>query len=368
MHPRLSEQVNQCLGHQYDEDESIRRFIESVDESYEDFYREMSVTAESMEQLSGELIKKNVELEEKLDERARMETMLLDSNRHLTEINEKLNMAQGQLLQADKMASIGQLAAGVAHEINNPIGYVYSNINSLQGYVNNLLDVISAYESAVEKAGNEEIKQMVDQAREEADLEYLKTDMVDLIKESNEGIIRVKKIVQDLKDFSHVDETEWQWADIHRGLDSTVNIVWNDLKSKVELVREYGDIPDIWCIASQINQVFMNLLINAGHAIAERGKITIATGKTEDEKTIWIKITDTGGGIPPENIKRIFDAFFTTKPVGKGTGLGLSLSYSIMKKHGGSINVESDMGKGTCFTLTLPIVDPETVDNNESQG
>ena len=185
----------------------------------------------------------------------------------------------------------------------------------------------------------------------------MRTDTGDLVKESIDGLGRVKRIVQDLKEFSHVDSTEWQIADLHAGLDSTLNIAHNELKYKTTIVKEYGDMPQVECIASQINQVFMNLLVNAAHAIETRGTITIRSGQTSD--MVWIEISDTGKGMPPEVQKRVFEPFFTTKPVGKGTGLGLSLAYGIVQKHHGHIEVESEVGKGTRFRIQLPIRQPE---------
>lgn len=267
---------------------------------------------------------------------------------------EQLEQAQNQLLQAEKMASLGQLAAGVAHEINNPIGYINSNLTSLEKYTDELIRVVEVYqvmEPALED--HPQLLRFVESVRQEADLEYVKRDLRDLVQESQEGIGRVRKIVQDLKDFSHVDAAEWQSADLHKGLDSTLNIVHNELKYKAEVVKEYGDLPPVDCIVSQMNQVFMNLLVNAAHAIEERGVITVRTGRREDE--VWIEIADTGKGIPRQHLNRLFEPFFTTKPVGKGTGLGLSLSYSIVQKHGGRIEVESEVGKGTTFRIRLPV-------------
>ena len=179
--------------------------------------------------------------------------------------------------------------------------------------------------------------------------------MFALVGESSEGISRVAKIVQDLKDFSRVgSHEEWCWADLHEGLDSTINIVNNEIKYKAQLVREYGDIPRIDCLPSQLNQVFMNMLVNAAHAIETQGTITVRTG-VEGDDNVQIEIRDTGRGIAPEHLSRIFDPFFTTKPIGKGTGLGLSLSYGIVQKHGGRIDVESEPGRGTAFRVTLPV-------------
>ncbi len=266
----------------------------------------------------------------------------------------KLHDAQNQLLQSEKMASIGQLAAGVAHEINNPIGYVNSNLGTLEKYTQDLFAMLDAYEQAEPLlAAHPETARRIKSLREKLDIGFLKEDVAALMKESDEGISRVKKIVQDLKDFSHVDEAEWQWVDLHKGLESTLNVVWNELKYKTEVVKEYATLPEVECLPSQLNQVFMNLLVNAAHAIEEHGVITLRTGASDEE--VWIEVSDTGKGIPPENLKRIFEPFFTTKPVGMGTGLGLSLSYGIVQKHHGRIEAESEVGKGTTFRVTLPV-------------
>ena len=292
-----------------------------------------------------------------ISEDKKIERQLSQQNIELKQINDKLKEAQNQLLQSEKMASVGQLAAGVAHEINNPAGYVNSNLGSLKSYVENLLQLLEKYESFESLLPTAEIE-VIDAIKDDIDFKYLKDDVPDLISESLEGITRLKNIVQDLKDFSRVDEMEWQWADIHKGIDSTLNIANNELKYKTEVIKEYGDIPEVECIASQINQVIMNVLVNAAHAIEERGIITIRTGMNDDDG-VWIKISDTGKGIPEENMRRIFDPFFTTKPVGQGTGLGMSLCYSIIEKHSGSIDVESEVGKGTTFIITLPVKQDE---------
>jgi signal transduction histidine kinase len=280
-------------------------------------------------------------------------------NNELTELNAKLSMAQEQLVQSDKLASIGQLAAGVAHEINNPIGYIFSNFGTLQGYQDQLFAMLAVYQEA-EAHMPAEVAARVRAMREEIDLDFLRDDIPVLMRESNEGIARVRHIVQDLKDFSRVDASqEWVWANLHTGIESTLNIVANEVKYKADLVKQFGALPDIECLPSQINQVVLNLVVNAAHAIGEqRGQITIATGcgaASSDGPTVWISVGDNGSGIAPENMKRIFDPFFTTKPVGKGTGLGLSLAYGIVSKHRGKISVESELGKGTTFTIELPV-------------
>jgi len=267
---------------------------------------------------------------------------------------DQLELTQRQLLHSEKMAAIGQLAAGVAHEINNPIGYVFSNITSLAGYVNDLLRLIRTYEAA--GVASPEIANL----RSDIDIEFLAEDILSLIAESQDGIDRVKQIVQSLKDFSRSEDGEaFRLADIHRCIDSTINVVNNEIKYKAEVVRNYGDVPEVECLSSQVNQVIMNLLVNAAQAIDTRGTITVRT-RVEAEG-VRIDISDTGSGIPPEIAHRIFDPFFTTKPVGKGTGLGLSLSYRIVSNHGGWIKAQPTLPHGTTFTVWLPLRQPAAV-------
>jgi len=274
-------------------------------------------------------------------------------NIEMAEMNQRLEDAQSQLMQSEKMAAVGQLAAGVAHEINNPVGYVNSNLATLDNYVESLFSLIDAYAALEAQLPASESVATVAAVKQKIDLSFLKGDIPALLNESQEGLKRVRQIVQDLKDFSHVDSGKWGWADVHKGLDSTLSIVHNEIKYKTQVIKQYGDLPEIECCLSQLNQVFMNLLVNAGQAMKERGTIWIRTGAGNE--TVWIEIEDTGKGIPAEHIARIFDPFFTTKPVGQGTGLGLSLSYGIINKHGGRIDVKSTEGKGTCFRIWLPI-------------
>jgi len=263
----------------------------------------------------------------------------------------RLEEAHNQLLQSEKMASIGQLAAGVAHEINNPVGFVNSNLGSLQQYVGKLLTLLGAYEQHEAELAAESRNELA-KLKKEIDIAYLRDDVRDLLNESLGGLQRVKRIVQDLKDFSHVGESEMQWANLEDGLESTLNVVWNELKYKAEVIKDYGKIPEVECIPSQLNQVFMNLLVNAGHAIKEKGTITLRTW--QDSEDVCVEVSDTGSGIPPEIINRIFDPFFTTKPVGTGTGLGLSITHGIIRKHNGRIEVTSELGKGTTFRIFIP--------------
>jgi len=264
-------------------------------------------------------------------------------------LNDRLEQARRQLLQSEKLAAIGQLAAGVAHEINNPVGYVYSNLQSLETYLTDLFRLTDALDTADSLDSLKAIKQNID-------YEFVREDLRDLLAESREGIERVKTIISAMKDFSHIEEEEFKPADIQRGIETTLNVVNNELKYKASVVRDFAELPPVECIISQINQVVMNLLVNAAHAIDDFGEIRIRTRSEAD--TVTIEIEDTGRGISQDNINRIFEPFFTTKPIGKGTGLGLSLSFNIIEKHNGQISVQSNFGKGSCFRITLPINQP----------
>ena len=281
-------------------------------------------------------------------------------NATMQRMNELLEDAQNQVIQAEKLASIGQISAGVAHEINNPVAFVLSNLGSLESYVAQICELLSAYVEAERTLSP--LPTALERARslrQSKDFDFLRGDIVELLAESRDGLMRVKRIVQDLRDFSRggADES-WQTVDLHAALDSTINIVRNEIKYKASIVRSYGDLPEVECLPSRLNQVFLNMLVNAGHAIEQNGTITIATGASAGE--VWIRFSDTGCGIAAEHLNRIFEPFFTTKPVGQGTGLGLSVSYAIIRKHGGRIDVESQVGRGTRFTIVLPIRQPQS--------
>ena len=265
-----------------------------------------------------------------------------------------LEQAQDMLVQAEKMVAIGQLAAGVAHEINNPVGYVGSNITALEGYIKDFLRLIDAYEQALAGTPTPEDRSAIADIKNRINYDFVRSDMLALLSETQDGIQRVRRIVSDLKDHAHVSDDDWGWADIHHGLDSTLNIVWNELKYHCTVVKNYGELPEVRCLISQLNQVFMNLFVNAAQAIEGNGTITITTERVGDD-AVRITIADTGSGIAPESLSRIFDPFFTTKPVGKGTGLGLPLSRGIVERHHGRIDVTSEVGQGTTFAITLPV-------------
>jgi PAS domain S-box-containing protein len=268
--------------------------------------------------------------------------------------------ANARLMQSEKMASIGQLAAGVAHEINNPTAFVSSNLGTLGQYITDLISLMRQYRELLTVIQNDgkdgRLSAKMEQIlalEKEVDIDYVLDDVYSLVEESQEGTERIKKIVMDLKDFAHPGEDQLKPADINKNLDSTLNVVWNELKHKATVRREYGAIPPIPCIPQQLNQVFLNLLVNAAQAIPEKGEICIRT--QSENGYVEIQISDTGEGIPPENLPKIFDPFFTTKDVGKGTGLGLHVAYSIVKRHNGTIDVKSEVGKGTTFTVRLPL-------------
>ena len=309
------------------------------------------------EKINRALHNAKAQMEIEMEERKRALVALEHEQKEQRILIKKLEDAHHQLLQSEKMASIGQLAAGVAHEINNPIGFVGSNLRTLKDYIAALLELVSVYEQGDSlMADDTALAQRIRELRRAVDIDFLREDAPALINESIEGTERVQRIVQDLRDFSRLENPDWQGADLHAGLEATLNIVSNDVRFKADIVRELGDIPAVECLPFQINQVFLNILLNAAQSITGRGTITLRSGRVTDE--VWISITDTGQGIPPERMARIFDPFYTTKPVGQGTGLGLSVSYGIVKKHGGRIDVQSQTGAGTTFTIRISIKRP----------
>jgi len=260
------------------------------------------------------------------------------------------------------MASIGQLAAGVAHEINNPMGFITSNINSLEEYAGELIryvtlqrDLIGGAHRAGLLTGDNEARLLEELQRldENADIDFILKDIPPLLSESIDGAERIRKIIQDLKDFSHPGEEKLALADLNANLDKSINIVGSELKYKVTLEKDYRSLPPVQCYARQLDQVFINLLVNAAQAITDKGTITVST--RHDDTHAVVAIADTGAGIPKEKLKKIFDPFYTTKPVGKGTGLGLNVVYNIVRRHRGSISVKSEEGRGTTFSLRLPL-------------
>lgn len=285
----------------------------------------------------------------------------------------QLKESQLRTLQAEKMASIGQLAAGVAHEINNPTGYVSSNLKTLADYQKGLLRIIPLYrqlvaqvkrwrETDVDSSALVDLADQILKSERDEDMDFILDDMPPLISESREGTQRIKKIVSDLKEFSHPGERAKIDADINENIETTLNIVWNEIKYKAQVTKDFGELPLVRCYPQRINQVFMNILVNAAHAIEENGSIHIQTRC--ESGLVRIVISDNGCGMSQESLPKIFDPFYTTKAVGKGTGLGLHLAYNIIMDHGGVIDVQSEVGKGTSFIIDLPI---DSKDDRQTQ-
>lgn len=281
-------------------------------------------------------------------------TELREQNTRLSSLNSQLEAAHLNLLQAEKLASIGQLAAGVAHEINNPIGFILCNLGTLERYFSELLHMLAAYEGLDPHLAAEQRMATLYCLKQRVDLPYLREDVGQLVGESREGIERVRKIVQSLRDFSRVDHgSQWQAADLEQGLDATLQILAGQLRGRVRVVREYARIPEVECLPSQLNQVFLNLLLNASQAIEGQGRIHVRTG--QEGGRIWVEVQDNGCGIAEEHRTRIFEPFFSTKPVGQGSGLGLAVAFGIAQSHHGQLEVHSERGKGSRFRLWLPI-------------
>ncbi|MDD2708724.1 MAG: ATP-binding protein [Verrucomicrobiae bacterium] len=322
------------------------------------FLRELDALNRRLKEHEEQLVRANEQLRQEITEREFTQQNLEKSLSELEEIHAVLKENQAQLLQSEKMASLGQLAAGVAHEINNPTSFIMSNLGTLTQYVGafkQLLSFLDMLEESVRSADHPRQQTVMEQIRAfrtKEDLPFILNDVDSLLKESLDGARRVKEIVLGLKSFAHIDEAEIAEVDLNESLNTTLKLIWNELKYKCQVHKKFGGIPRIRSYPGQLNQVFMNLLVNAAQAIPEKGEITIETSATPEH--VLIRISDTGCGIPPENLPKLFTPFFTTKPVGKGTGLGLSISYGIVKKHDGTINVESRAGQGTTFTILLP--------------
>lgn len=327
---------------------------------------EKALSAEN-EALTKALIRerKARKLAESLLEERAVELFL--ANRELEETIETLKTSNLQLLQSEKLASVGQLAAGVAHEINNPVGFISSNLGTLRDYIEDVRNIIEAQRFAI-KAGTEcrdadeyakinamaiaDLKALL----EKADFDFLMTDLNDLLDESIDGVERIRKIVADLLDFSRTNSSDVKAVDINELLEKTISVAWNELKYKAEVVRDLGELPKIYCNDGKLSQVFLNLLLNASHAMKEQGEVVITTRQVGDN--VKIVVDDTGIGIPKDILPNIFDPFFTTKSVKEGTGLGLHIARTVIDSHQGTISVSSELDVGTSFTILLPIGKP----------
>lgn len=319
---------------------------------------------------------------EKLDDLySSMEKKVKERTKELSSKNEELNKAyddlkqtQSLLVHNEKMRSLGELVAGVAHELNNPINFIYGNMTHLKEYSKDLIEIISMYEEIQQEMQHPKYKEIED-FKQDIDYEFLKDDIQELIKSCTDGAERSKQIVLDLKDFSRLDQSVVKEIDLNESIDSTLNILKNKYKNRINIVKEYGDIPKFECYAGQMNQVFMNMLDNATQAIDETGSVYIRT-KVENNNMV-VEIEDTGQGIPEDVLPKIFDPFFTTKPVGAGSGMGLSITYRIVKSHNGEIEVQSEIGKGTKFIVKIPLnwqeltpsqEEPAVIEDEEDEG
>jgi len=314
----------------------------ALEQMVQDRTKELREALYRNEEINRALAEAQRNLRKENHERRRMNRELEREQAEQKVLIKQLEDAHFQLLQSEKLASIGQLAAGVAHEINNPIGYVISNLDTLKEYAQTLVDNVGLHQESAQPSS------------EDADeLNYVMEDILPLIVESAEGADRVRKIVEDLRDFSRSGGDEWEIVDVHKGLESTINVAMSEFKHRLKIKQDFGQIPKIECIPPNLNQVFLNLLVNAAQATDGQGTIELSTECVGD--SVQIRVRDEGCGMEPDVISRIFDPFFTTKPVGKGTGLGLSVSYGIIEKHGGEMLVDSKPGEGTTFTIRLPI-------------
>lgn len=300
---------------------------------------EIGLLTESFNEMSKKIWQARADLRKKINE--------------LESANKELREAQTKLVHSAKMISLGQLVAGVAHELNNPIGFINSNMTHLQDYADKLIELVDVAEKNPEQLKNK---------KQEVDFEYIQKDLPKLVSSCQEGARRTKDIVLGLRNFSRLEEAKLQEVDIHQSLETTLNLLQGEIKNRIQIHKQYEQLPLVHCYGSQINQVLMNILSNAVHAIDGNGHIWISTqplkSSVDRKGKIQISIQDSGKGMNQDTLEKIFDPFFTTKGVGQGTGLGLSISYGIIQNHGGEITVRSEVGVGTEFTIVLPIYPP----------
>lgn len=311
----------------------------------------LSAVITERKEAQQELMHANIKLESRVEQRTRD---LNDKNIQLNSALETLKQAETQLIQSEKMSSLGVLTAGIAHEINNPVNFISANIGPLKNDIEDIMKLLNKYAEITSETSIKEKLEDISKYIQDIDLTFTLQETYNLLDAIEEGAQRTANIVKDLRTFSRLDEGEMKQVNLHENIDSTLTLLNTLFRDRIVIHKNYGDIPEVECFPGKINQVFMNILTNAAHAIHEHGEITITTSKKKDK--VLISIRDTGSGMDQETVDKIFEPFFTTKPVGKGTGLGMSISYSIIQEHQGTILIHSTPGKGSEFIIALPII------------
>ncbi len=373
----LTHHIPYDLEHRITVEGKIKWVHNLADPEYDDTGRPVRISGmlqdiTERKRIEAALEEKALLLQQEIDTRRQSEELLLQLQQQFATLNLELeervdaevakNRGKDQaLMQSEKLASIGQLAAGVAHEINNPMAFIYSNLGILEKYFAKITRFDLFMRDQIHDALPTLIQEAISSCRKSVDLEYLLEDGADLIREMSSGAERITQIVSNLKSFSRVDREEFDYVMLNSCLDCVLDLCSNELKQVATIRKEYEPLPEILCHPGQLHQVFMNLLLNAGQAVAPPGEILVRCWSDDD--FVYASIGDTGQGIPDEIQGRIFEPFFTTRDVGEGTGLGLSIAYDIVKSHHGVIQVESQMGRGSTFTVILPRTPEEMADN-----
>lgn len=351
MHNLLKRQIAKTFQSVENIPDTFRVFIQAVDDEYRESDIDRTMLEHTLELSSQELLQSNGEMR-------LLQNKLQQRNLELENTFTNLQLMQNSLIQSEKMASIGQLTAGIAHEINNPLAFVSSNLNRFDEYFSEVNGLLNNWHQLVPElegcSSCHDHVQALSELKESVDLKFIVEDFKVLMKHTLDGVERIKNIVAQLRGFTHLADSNFAEADVNEIIEESILLTWSELKYKATIHKQYETVPKIHCNAGELKQVFVNLLVNACHSLPDKGDITART--ILEEHFVRIEIVDTGIGIPQDNLQKIFDPFFTTKPVGKGTGLGLWITSTIIEKHNGTISVESIEGKGTTFTLMLPTV------------